>query len=41
MEELKLYKVSADQGNSWTEQWLTEEEARLMSMSYMVKEVKE
>lgn len=42
MDKLKLYRISADNGNSWSEQWLTKEEVKDMKekYNYIVKEVK-
>lgn len=34
---LRLYSISADGGNSWTEQWLTEPEALAMAKKYNIK----
>lgn len=34
---LKLYNISADGGDSWTEQWLTESEAMNLAKKYNVK----
>lgn len=31
---MKLYDISADNGNSWTEQWLTEQEAQDLQEKY-------
>lgn len=33
-EKLKLYKISADAGRSWTEQWMTEDEKDSTRMAY-------
>lgn len=38
---LKLYSISADGGESWTEQWLTEPEALAMAKRYNIKRAKE
>lgn len=38
-DELRLYRISNDEGESWTEQWLTEGEALMMSMEYEIEEV--
>jgi len=35
-----IYRISADGGNTWTEQWLTEEEAKEEEKKYICERIK-
>lgn len=37
---MHLYRISADGGNTWTEQWMTEEEAREEEKNYICERIK-